>query len=56
MIDHSETIGAVLKLVKAGLTVPKHNKELCGYRLWIYRILNVSIIALIIWGIYTLLT
>jgi len=56
MIDHSEIIGAVLKLVKAGLTVPKQNKELSGYRLWIYRILNLSFIALIIWGIYTLLT
>jgi hypothetical protein len=56
MIDHSETIGAALKLIKAGATAPKYNKELRGYRLWIYRVVNVSIIALIAWVVYTLLT
>jgi len=54
MIDHSETIGATLKLIKAGATAPKYNKELRGYRLWIYRVCNLAFIALIVLGIIQL--
>ena len=51
-----EEIKMVLKLIRDGATSPQDDKELKGKRLIAYRVLNIILIAAVIYCTYKLFT
>lgn len=53
-VNKHEEIKSVLNLIRSGAKAPKYNRQLSGWRMFAYRLLNAAILFIIIFILYKL--
>lgn len=53
-VNKHEEIKSVLNLIRSGAKAPKYSRQLSGWRMFVYRLLNAALLLIIIFILYKL--